>query len=253
MAFVSHVGLESVLQGCRTHGHPMRTFSPDVAFITEVEPPEERSVYVLTQKVLREEPKFTQLAFNRLLEWLDDGVDSQGAAYLEMRRRLVSYFDRRNRPTADELADETFNRIARTLEQSGTIATRPPARYCYVVAKFVLLEDFRRERGHRRVGESRAVDVSRTGSIRLVEPDEGAAIREQRLECLDRCLDALKPEQRELIVEYYRDGDRQRIERRRDMAGRLGISMNALGIRVCRIRDALTTSVEACRSGRDRH
>jgi hypothetical protein len=47
-----------------------------------------------------------------------------------MRRRLVAYFDRRNRPGADELADETFNRIASTLEKTGLIATRPPARYC---------------------------------------------------------------------------------------------------------------------------
>jgi len=29
-----------------------------------------------------------------LLEWLDDGIDSQGEKYLEMRRRLVAYFDR---------------------------------------------------------------------------------------------------------------------------------------------------------------
>ena len=81
-----------------------------------------------------------------MLEWLDDGVDSHGERYLEMRRRLVSYFDRRNRPDADELVDETFNRIARTLEQTGAIATTPPARYCYVVARFVLLENLRRDR-----------------------------------------------------------------------------------------------------------
>src|SRR6185503_18383044 len=88
---------------------------------------------------LREEPRLTQLAFSRLLDWLDDGVDSQGETYLEMRRRLVSYFDRRNRPFPDDLADETLNRVSRTLEESGSIAVRPPARFCYVIARFVLL------------------------------------------------------------------------------------------------------------------
>ena len=39
-------------------------------------------------------------AFTRLLQWLDDGSDSRGERYLEMRRRLVAYFDRRNRPAA---------------------------------------------------------------------------------------------------------------------------------------------------------
>jgi DNA-directed RNA polymerase specialized sigma24 family protein len=166
-----------------------------------------------------------------------------------MRRRLVSYFDRRNRPAADELADETLNRVARTLEQSGVIATRPPARYCYVVARFVLLEDLRRDRRHVCLDEMRASAELRAN---LAEPNEHALLREERLDCLDRCLDQLKPEQRALIVDYYRDTRRQKIERRRDLALRLGITMNALAIRACRIRDALLTCLEECRSVRRR-
>jgi DNA-directed RNA polymerase specialized sigma24 family protein len=169
-----------------------------------------------------------------------------------MRRRLVAYFDRRNRLAPDELADETFNRICRTLEESGAIATRPPARYCYVVAKFVLLEDFRRERRQMPASEHRTAEASRAGHLRLVDPDEQAVIRERRLDCLDTCLQRLKPEQRELVVEYYRDEHRQKIERRRRLANELGITMNALAIRVCRIRDTLMTCVEDCRNNRRR-
>jgi RNA polymerase sigma-70 factor, ECF subfamily len=202
---------------------------------------------VLTEHVLREEPTFTQIAFNRLLEWLDDGADSRGERYLEMRRRLVAYFDRRNRPTADELADETLSRIAKTLEQTGSIATRPPARYCYVIAKFVLLEDFRRERRHVALDEPVIVDVSRESVAKRAEASEDSATRERRLERLDHCLQQLRPEQRDLVVEYYRDARRQKIERRRNLASRLGITMNALGIRVHRIRDALMRCMESCR------
>jgi len=100
---------------------------------------------VVTQDVFRDEPALTEVAFNRLLEWLDNGVDSQGETYVEMRRRLVAYFYRRNRRAADDLADETLNRIGRTLQKDGAVAITPPARYCYTVARFVLLEDFRRE------------------------------------------------------------------------------------------------------------
>ena len=200
---------------------------------------------MLTQEALREEPAITQLAFTRLLAWLDDGVHSNGERYLEMRRRLVSYFDRRNRPTAEELADETLNRVARTLAQTGAIATKPPARYCYVVAKFVLLEDVRRERRHIPLDETWHTDSSRP-AVRC-GPDSGVMLKEQRLDCLDRCLQELKPEQRELIVEYYADERRQKIERRRELATRLGISMNALGIRAFRIRDGLMACVESCR------
>jgi len=49
-----------------------------------------------------------------------------------------------------------------------------------------------------------------------------------------------------LVVEYYRDAGREKIERRRNIAGRLGITMNALGIRACRIRRSLEVRVEAC-------
>jgi DNA-directed RNA polymerase specialized sigma24 family protein len=204
-------------------------------------------VHVATRDLLREEPTLTQTAFSRLLRWLDDGVDSNGETYLEMRRRLVSYFDRRNRTNADELADETLNRIARTLEHAGVIETRPPARYCYVVARFVLLEDFRRDHRQVPLDEPRAAAIAKA-RVRTLAEDERASVREQRLDCLDRCLQQLRPDQRDLAIEYYRDARRARIERRRGLAARLGISMNALGIRACRIRETLMACVEGCRS-----
>jgi DNA-directed RNA polymerase specialized sigma24 family protein len=205
-------------------------------------------LYVLTQEALREEPRITKVAFTRLLEWLDDGVESHGERYLEMRRRLVSYFDRRNRLAADDLADETLTRVGRTLEQTGAIATKPPARYCYVVARFVLLEDVRRDPRHVPLDESWHGAAGRGGGRPGSDP--ALAVREQRLDCLDRCLQELKPDHRQLIVEYYADVRRQKIERRRDLANTLGISMNALGIRAFRIRDALMACVEGCRQRR---
>jgi DNA-directed RNA polymerase specialized sigma24 family protein len=196
---------------------------------------------------VREKRVLTELAFNRLLQWLDDGVDSNGEAYLEMRRRLSSYFDRRNRLAPDELADETLNRIARTLEDAGVITIRPPARYCYVVARFVLLEDIRqREQTPVPLDEPRSADALTGLGVRLTDSQEIIALRDQRLDCLERCLQRLKPPQRDLIVEYYRDSRRQKIERRRSLAKRLGITMNALGIRACRIRDTLEACVRAC-------
>ena len=118
------------------------------------------------------------------------------------------------------------------------------------MARFVLLEDFRKERRHVPIDESPRVDISRAGSLGPAAPDMGYVIREQRLDCLEPCLQKLRPEQRELAVEYFRDSGRQRIERRRDLARRLGITMNALGIRAFRIRDTLMTCVETCRHRR---
>ena len=202
---------------------------------------------MLTDEV-REEATVTPRGFQRLLDWLDDGVASHGARYLEIRRRLVGYFDRRDRPAADDLADETLTRIARTLEREA-IATRPPARYCHVVARFVLLEDIRRERRTVVLDEPRLDAVSRATSADQRD-DEAGATRERRLSCLDRCLASLKPDRRELIVEYYREARREGIDRRRSLAARLGITMNALSIRASRIREGLAGCVEGCRGTR---
>jgi DNA-directed RNA polymerase specialized sigma24 family protein len=184
-------------------------------------------------------------AFHRLLVWLDDGTESHGRTYLEIRRRLVAYFDRRNRPSSDELADETLTRIAQTLEQQGTILVTPPARYCHVVARFVFLEDLRRyEHTHVSI-EPWSVDKTAALGVQP-EPDEHLASEERRLTCLDCCLSKLTPEQRELIVEYYSGTGRERIELRQEIARRLHITLNALTTRASRIRAALERCVEAC-------
>ena len=198
--------------------------------------------------LVMEDPALTMPAFGRLFEWLDDGVDSDGETYLEMRRRLVSYFGRRHRLTAEDLADETLDRIAETLQRDGAITITPPAKYCYAVARFVLLEDFRRTRRQIRLDETSSTRHLMTMGASSIGPAESAEIQEQRLECLERHLQELSPERRALVIDYYRDVRRQRIEHRREMAKQLGITMNALSIRVSRIRAGLEASVERCRN-----
>lgn len=188
----------------------------------------------------------SETSFTRLLRWLDDGTNSHGERYLEIRRRLVAYFDRRNRPTPDTLADETLDRVSRTLEESGRIHVSPPARYCYVVARYVLLEDIRKNQREVPFDESRPVSVQDPRANRAAT-DESA---EEVLECLRQCLDRLKPDDRTLIVDYYRESARQRIERRRELARGLGITMNALAIRTWRLRATLEACVGACRGRR---
>jgi DNA-directed RNA polymerase specialized sigma24 family protein len=207
-------------------------------------------LHVAPQETLQEDRGLTPTAFKRLLEWLDDGTESHGETYLEMRRRLVAYFERRDRRFADELADETLNRVGLTLDKSGTIAVTPPARYCYVVARYVLLEDFRRDHAQVALDDDRGDMGFVVPRLGPADPQDPVALREERLDCLDRCLQTLKPEQRELVVEYYRDHRRQKIDRRRALAARLGISMNALAIRACRIRSTLEACVEGCRAKR---
>src|SRR6266446_5516805 len=89
----------------------------------------------------------TPKAFRGLLAWLDDQEESDGQNYLEMRRRLVVFFDRKNCLAPDDLADETLNRVARRLEEEGKIESDAPAKYCYIVARYVFMEHLREAQG----------------------------------------------------------------------------------------------------------
>jgi len=108
---------------------------------------------------------YTAEQFQRFLSWLDAGDDSGGERYVEMRRRLVSYFGRKRCVSPDDLADETLTRVARRLEEQGSITDSPPARYCYIVARFVFLE-YVRGADHRRT----SLDEARGAANPAVQP-----------------------------------------------------------------------------------
>lgn len=181
----------------------------------------------------------SQSAFRQLLYWLDEGVNSDGSRYLEIRRRLVIYFDRKNCLTPDELADETLNRVARRIEEEGAISTDTPAHYCYIVARFVLLEDLRRS-------PQKALDEQVPAISDSTEQRQEA---ERRLECLERCMETLDSDERSLIVSYYQGEQRSKIENRKAIALKLGVTINALSIRACRIRTKLENCMRKCLSG----
>jgi DNA-directed RNA polymerase specialized sigma24 family protein len=185
-------------------------------------------------------------AFDRLLRWLDQGADSKGQNYLVIRQRLVNYFDRKNCLTPDELADETLNRVARRLQEEGVTEAESPARYCYIVARFVFMEHLRSTAKERWL--SKELDRAREKAIGGgVGGDERYA---QMLGCMGECIEKLDPAKRDIIVRYYVGKERVKIENRRALADSLGISTNALSIRAWRIRDQLESCVRECMKGK---
>jgi DNA-directed RNA polymerase specialized sigma24 family protein len=70
--------------------------------------------------------------------------------------------------------------------------------------------------------------------------------KEKMLDCLEHCTDELDEASREIIIRYYFGEARIKIENRRALAQKLGVSVNALSIRACRIRDRLEICVRKC-------
>ena len=190
---------------------------------------------------LQKDWSLTPEAFHQFLRWLDEGGDSEGKTYLEMRRRLVTYFDRKNCTAPDELADETMNRVARRLADEGAIETEAPAKYCYTTARFVFLEHLRA-----RAKEQQFHSETRTESHRERENPDLREKEERMQACLEQCAGKLEAKNRILILRYYRGRQREKIENRRAQASELGMTANALAIRACRIRDQLELCVREC-------
>jgi DNA-directed RNA polymerase specialized sigma24 family protein len=196
---------------------------------------------LMMQRVeLKKDWVLSENAFRRLLDWLDEGSPSDGQKYLEMRQRLFAYFDRKNCLNPDELADETLNRVARRIEEEGTIITEVPAKYCYITARFVFMEYLRQAGKEPVLLDESAKDTA------VYQPSDEEEQKEKVLKCLEKCLGQLEPENRRLITQYYYGAERVKIENRRALAESLNITNNALSIRACRIRDKLESCVKKC-------
>jgi RNA polymerase sigma factor (sigma-70 family) len=171
----------------------------------------------------------SQESFNALLDWLDSNREQAGIRYEEIRRRLIKIFTGRGCVDSEDLADETINRVASKLDEIEKEFTGDRARYFYGVANKVLMEYLRRK-------------------LPLPPPllpsDSSRAEHEYR--CLEQCVDRLSDENRTLLLEYYGAEGKAKIEKRKQLAEKLGIAPNALRIRAYRIRLALQECVESC-------
>lgn len=182
--------------------------------------------------------ELTSQAFIKLLERLGDNEEQAAQNYEDLRHTLIRSFEWRGAPFPEEHADETFNRLARKLDEGVEI--RNISDYSYTVARLVWLETLKGDQKRRAPldeieHEPMALDTS-----------GDSAEKEERLNCLDDCLSALPGESRGLIMEYYVDEKRGRIDRRRDLAERLGLRRDALANRAQRLRDKLEVCVTRC-------
>ena len=176
----------------------------------------------------------TQTAFDKLLNCFSLDRDEAGRQYERTRVRLFRVFEWSAVGPADELADETFNRVARRIDEGQKIENL--IAYIVGVAKIVCKEAHKK---HAPVPLDDAPETRLRITPEPVEPDV-------RMQCFDECLEGLSSERRFLIVEYYQQERRDKIDRRQKLAERIGIPQNALRIRAHRIRVALENCITQC-------
>ncbi len=172
----------------------------------------------------------SQEAFDALLNWLDEDREKAARKYEEIRHCLIRFFVARGTPVAEDLADETINRVTNKIKEIQNNFTGDRLRYFYGVANKVWMEYLR---------------IPPPPEPPAPPPD--ASQLEQEYRCLEQCIQRLSPENRELLLQYYYPQEGCSLsEQRKRLAERLSIAPNALRIRAFRIRAWLQKCVKKC-------
>lgn len=170
----------------------------------------------------------TQAAFDQLLDWLNPDREQAGRKYESIRLKLIKILACNGSASPEDLADEAINRVAKRVPEIAPTYVGDPALYFFGVAQNVFLES-----------------LKKPPFTPPPQPDL-ADEKERRHQCLDRCMQRLPAESREMMREYYSEVKRVKIDQRKSLAERLGIAPNALRIRVHRLRAALKECVFQC-------
>ena len=178
----------------------------------------------------RTKKEITQEKFAGFLEWLNPDSERAGEEYERLRFRLCTFFSQRQCGFADELADETINRV---ILKSSEEKIENKIAYCYGVARNVYRESLRKDRPHLDIDEVR---------VAAQAPEEPSFSRE----CLDKCLEKLSPDSRNLLLDYFSEAKLAKIELHRRISESLKTTQTALRMRVMRTKQKLKTCVQEC-------
>ena len=187
---------------------------------------------------MKSDVAITQEGFDELLAWLDSDRESAGQKYEEIRSSLVKIFAWRQCSDAEGMADATINIVAQKVFQLRSSYEGKPHLYFYGVARNLIREYQNR----------RTVLVA----LEEVEPKNSAIVddTDNELEevdtCLGKCLNTLEPEDRELVLAYYQKDGQAKIRLRRQLAQARGIDVNALRVKMHRVRGWLAKCIDAC-------
>ena len=159
--------------------------------------------------------------------------------YFELRLKLSKCLGWKGcAPTViDDLVDESLDRVAAKLLAGESINNL--SAYSYRVLNFVWLEQSRKNK------EDAFGDDAPETMVFMELPGEV----DRRIECLRSCLPKIAPDEkdRRLIIGYYDSReDKNLIKRRKSLAEFLGLKMNALKVRACRLRAKLEICINEC-------
>jgi RNA polymerase sigma-70 factor (ECF subfamily) len=160
-----------------------------------------------------------------------DNLRQATVAFLAHRHELMAFSLglTRDPHVAEDILQETWLHLERHIANGGSITN--VAAYCAVIARNAIVRHWR-DTGRERPLDAQIVDLLVTGFTHEPSgwPDRLAALR--------RCLGALSVANRALMDQRYVEG-----RSNQDIADRLRVSLDALAMRLMRVRQGLKRCV----------
>lgn len=166
---------------------------------------------------------------------VDDDRELAAEKYEVLRCKLSRFFQWRDCPSPDEHVDDVLNIVARKIDEGETIENI--SSYSYGAARLLCKEIKKKQEVEQRA----FAKISTT--VQLDQSDDEMSVI---YDCLEQCLGKLPDESRELILGYYQGSKREKIDQRQTIAARHNMTLNALRINACRIRDKLELCFDKC-------
>lgn len=171
-------------------------------------------------------------AFEKLLSWLDSDRDAAAAKYTRIQLRIIRIYSAKGCWEAEDLADETFNVVTQKIDWLIVNYEGDPVLYFLGVARKLYKEWLKRK-----------------PPPPSPPPDPPSPDVEQECFCLEQCMEeVLTPDERTWALRYHPADKKQTIPERKRLADELGITRNALRIKVHHIKSRLERCIEACLS-----
>ena len=161
---------------------------------------------------------------------MDDNTAAAAEKYEELHTRLIGFFEWQGCHTPEDCADDTIDRAARKIEAGATVPN--VQRFVSGIARYVLKEYWK----------FRNQEVSLELAAGLTR-GETEASDDIFVTCIERCLRNLSSAGRSMLLEYVSSGNRA------ELAGKHGLTLNALRIRICKLTKTLEKCALPCVAG----
>lgn len=181
----------------------------------------------------------TEAELAHLLAWLSSDPAEATRAYQAIYEGLIAFFLRnRCAPAEAELADKTLDRVAEYLSKKEVARQAEALPFFLKFARFVLLEHFRKQK---------VFVLEELNEELIIAPNrDETRTKEIASQCFHHCLQKLSEDQRQLFLRYYRlEGQSQDGAA---LAAEFGLSLNALRLRMMRLRATMGACIEQCRA-----